>query len=128
MFDTDEARNAALRNWARDDRHCEAAVELLIDHGHWPAMLDNADLLTRWNDNKAYARPMLAVALRRLDDPNEHEMFASSSEEKVLEIAASLVEGAPIKLSYVLTGLDRGNQKRVTEAVMRAVGLIGSLS
>lgn len=56
-----------------------------------------------------------------------HDLYASSSEHRVLLIAASLVNGTPIKLSHVLLGLDRSNQRRVVECVARAVGLTPSI-
>lgn len=124
MFEFAEDRDAALRNWARHDLHATAAVELLIDHRHWPAMLDRAGLIRRFPaPEDDYARPLLAEALERLDDPNDHDMYCSSSELRILQIAASLVAGTPVALSNVLVNLDRSNQRRVVKAVSRAVGL-----
>lgn len=124
MFAFREQRDAALRNWARNDLHATAAVELLIAHGFWPEMLDKAGLLRRFPPpDDDYARPLLVDALDKLDDVNDHDLYTSSSEHRILKIAASLVAGYEIKLSDVLVSLDRHNSALVVDAITTATGL-----
>lgn len=128
MFDNDEERNVALRNWARNDRHCAAAVELLIAHDCWLPRLDEAGLIKRFPaPEDDYARPNLARALEKLDDENDYDLYTSSSEHRVLSIASSLVHGTPISLTDTLVGLDRSNSRLVLDAFAVALGMVETL-
>lgn len=121
-------RNAALRKWARNDRHCTAAVELLIAHGCWLNRLEEVGLV-EWfpqpEDDRA--RLNLHRALEKLDDPKDHDLYTSSSEYRVLSIASSLVHGTPISLTATLQGLDRSNQRLVLDALALALGMVEPL-
>lgn len=126
MFAFKEDRNAALRNWARNDLHCTAAVELLIAHDCWLGRLDEAGLIRRFPPPEDdYARPNLQKALDKLNDPDDHDLYTSSSEYRVLSIASSLLHGTPISLSDALVSLDRTNSALVVQAVRTALGVDG---
>ena len=100
-----------------------AAVQLLTDHHYW---LTRADFTTafittgpsplsgrhlghvRW---KAAARALAAGQLP-----------CTGSEAAILQIAASLAAGLPVRLRDAITGLDHANLTAVTDAIMTAGG------
>jgi len=95
----------------------EAAVELLIWHGHWmrgPA----CGVLVRAGDGEA-AWIDWEGAVSVLEGGG---MGCSSSEAAVLRIAASLGGGVPVDLRAALGGLDHRNIALVTAAVVHANG------
>lgn len=121
--------NQALRNWADGDLHCMAAVELLIDHGYWPAKLDQAGYLETWNSGHTqYARPKLIEAILRLEGEDDLPRVVfetcSSTEGDVLYLAASLAFGHPINLSKHIGRFDTANARRLTRAIGIATRLV----
>lgn len=123
-FETGPERAEALRKWAHGDLHCMAAAELLIDHDYWPRMLDATGYLETWGRGaQTMARPRFVQAIRILerapsdDHPRVAFETASSSEEDVLYIAASLAVGHKINLSRRLQSFDSTNARRVVRAI-----------
>jgi len=99
-----------------------AAVQLLTSHHYWltqagftafittgPSPLSGRHLAhVRW---KAAARALAAGQLP-----------ATGSEAAILQIAASLAAGLPVRLRDTITGLDHQNLAAVTDAIMTAGG------
>jgi hypothetical protein len=103
----------------------EAAVELLLRHGHWaghgefarrfaqvPACPDPGGVPVAGIDWQAAASGLGGAGLA-----------CSASEAGVLRIAASLGGGVPVSLRAVLGGLDHVNIALVARAVLHANGI-----
>ena len=117
---------AAMRVWAKGLLGLEAAVELLIGHGTWPARADfAAAALTSGRDGITGAAMMsvdfeAALAARRAGG-----LPCSSGEEQILALAASIAAGVPVALGDLVCGLDEDNAVRVAIAVLHAAGFGG---
>ena len=113
----------ALRANARGLFAHQAAVALLIDHRYW---LDRADFLDEFIDtfdDFACPSPMAAVrwpeAVAALD---RGQLSGSTSENKILRLAAALGAGISLDLQTAITGLDDTNLQRVLTAIRHAAG------
>jgi predicted transposase YbfD/YdcC len=117
---------AAMRVWAKGLPGLEAAVELLIGHGTWPARADFAEVaLTPGRDGitgteMASVDFEAALAARRAGG-----LPCSSGEDRVLALAASIATGVPVALGDLVSGLDEDNAVRVAIAVLHAAGFGG---
>jgi hypothetical protein len=117
---------AAMRVWAKGLLGLEAAVELLIGHGTWPARADFAEVaLTPGHDGITGAEMgsvdfEAALAARRAGG-----LPCSSGEDRVLALAASVATGVPVALGDLVSGLDEDNAVRVAIAVLHAAGFGG---
>ena len=97
----------ALRASARGLYACEAAVGLLIDHRYWLTrpdfageFVDTFDGFTDGTPTAAVCWPEVIAALDR------GQLSGSTSENKILRLAASLAEGISVDLQNAITGLD----------------------
>jgi hypothetical protein len=115
-----------MRVWAKGLLCLEAAVELLIGHGVWPARADFAEVaLTAGRDGitGAAMAPVdfeAALAARRAG-----LLPCSAGEDQVLALAASIAAGVPVALGDLVSGLDEDNAVRVAIAVLHAAGFGG---
>jgi hypothetical protein len=115
-----------MRVWAKGLLGLEAAVELLIGHGTWPARADFAEVaLTPGRDGITGAEMAsvdfeAALAARRAGG-----LPCSSGEDRVLALAASIAIGVPVALGDLVSGLDEDNAVRVAIAVLHAAGFGG---
>lgn len=112
MIDTATSTHEGLRVWARGMYPLEAGVELLIRTGlaqPWQPWIKPTD------------RPdMYWVDVDQLHD----DMIGpySGGQIRLLHIAASLLDGAPVNLHRDIAGLDRGNLELVLAAIAHAGG------
>jgi hypothetical protein len=113
----------ALRASACGLHACEAAVALVIDHRYW---LTRADFLTGFADtfpSLTDGSPMAVIcwpeAIAALD---RGQLPASSSEIRILRLAASLAEGISVDLQNAITGLDDTNLQHLITAIWHAAG------
>jgi hypothetical protein len=114
---------AMLRAGACGMHADEAAVELLVRHGHW---VGHGEFVRRF----AWAGgcPDLGAAAAGIDwqaavgGLGGAGLACSASEAGVLRIAASLGGGVPVSLRAVLGGLDHVNIALVARAVLHANG------
>lgn len=115
-----------MRVWAKGVLGLEAAIELLIGHGTWPARADFAEVaLTPGLDGitgavMASVDFEAALATRRAGG-----LPCSSSEEQILALAASIATGVPVAVGDLVSGLDEDNAVRVAIAVLHAAGFGG---
>ena len=115
-----------MRVWAKGLLGLEAAVELLIGHGTWPARVDfAATAVTSGRDDitgtaMASVDFQAALAARRAGG-----LPCSSGEEQILALAASIAAGVPVALGDMMCGLDEDNAVRVVIAVLHAAGFGG---
>ncbi len=119
-----ERLGALLRAGACGVHADEAAVELLVGHGHWAGHGEFARRFA-W----VAACPDLAGATAAgidwqaaVDGLGGAGLACSASEAGVLRIAASLGGGVPVSLRTVLGGLDHVNIALVARAVLHANG------
>ncbi len=114
---------AMLRAGAAGHVPTQAAIELLIRHGHWPDRLHRDGHVTTWpadNHGPAMATIDWRTVAQRLHDHTEHGLAASSSERSVLTVAASLVSSTDVRLGQVLPCLDATNTGLVATAIADA--------
>jgi hypothetical protein len=113
----------ALRASARGLYACEAAVGLLADHQYWLTRPDFTGEFIGTFDGFTDGTPMAAVcwpeAVAALD---RGQLSGSSSENKILRLAASLAEGIPVDLQNAITGLDDTNLQHLITAIRHAAG------
>jgi hypothetical protein len=115
-----------MRVWAKGLLGLEAAVELLIGHGTWPARADFAAAAITFGRDGITGAVMApvdfqaALAARRAGG-----LPCSSGEEQVLALAAGIAIGVPVALGEVVSGLDEDNAVRVAIAVLHAAGFGG---
>ena len=117
--------HAALRGHARGLLALEAAVELLIGHRFW---LCRNDFTAAYVEIDAYPETALGLPnptlMACIDWPaaitalDTGALPCSTSEARMLRVAASLAEGIPVDLRHALTGLDTDNLDLVTQAVL----------
>ena len=106
---------------AAGDRCTEAAIGLLCKHGTWLRRQDFRDSIQSWDT--APDNPYPPVATVSWGDLGWSIGPASSSEEQILHIAASLASNErDVNLRDALTGLDTANRRRVIDAVTHALG------
>jgi hypothetical protein len=113
----------ALRAAARGLYACEAAAGLLVDHRYWLTrpdftgeFVDTFDGFTDGTPMAAISWPEVVAALDR------GQLSGSSSENKILRLAASLAEGISVDLQNAITGLDDTNLQHVITAIRHAAG------
>ena len=113
----------ALHAHARGIYAHEAAVALLIDHQYW---LDRADFLSQYVDTfsgLADGTPMAAICWHEvIADLDTGQLAGSSSENKILRLAASLANGISVDLHHNLTSLDDANLHHLITAIRHAAG------
>jgi hypothetical protein len=113
----------ALRASARGLNSCEAAVGLLADHQYWLNRPDFTGEFVDTFDGLADGTPMAVVrwpeAVAALD---RGQLSGSSSENKILRLAASLADGISVDLQNAITGLDHTNLQHLITAIRHAAG------
>lgn len=116
-----------LRAWASGSLHREAAVELLIDHGHWLGRDDFQDACIDVTDADDTGHERARICFDEaavLVEAGPYGLPSSTTERQVLGIAASLTGWHPLgwSLDELLTGLDATNTNRVLDAVAHTTG------
>lgn len=113
----------ALRANARGLNAPEAAVGLLADHQYW---LTRPDFTGEFIDTFygfADGTPMAAICWPEVVAALDRgQLSGSSSENKILRLAASLAEGIPVDLQDAITGLDDTNLQHLITAIRQAAG------
>lgn len=110
---------AMLRAGARGVHADEAAVDLLLRHGHWAG---HGEFARRFTQVLAGAPVACIDWQAAAGDLGGAGLACSASEAGVLRIAASLGGGVPVSLRAVLGGLDHVNIGLVACAVLHANG------
>ena len=109
-----------LRAHARGIYAVEAAVELLISHAVW---LRRGAFAGRFLRSIQGDPPMAYIdwadAVTALDSG---QLPCSGGEGRILRLAASIADGAPVDLRDALIGLDQRNVERLVQAVRHANG------
>jgi len=109
-----------LRNHARGIHAIEAAVMLLVEHGHWIARSDfQTDCVGYDPDRRA--------AWIRWDAVVDFVETAacSSGEDRILRFAAELAgHDSGVRLPELLCGLDDTNSRLVVDAIRHALGAV----
>ena len=119
---------AMLRAGACGMHADEAAVGLLVRHGHWAG---HGEFAARFAQLQACPEPG-GVPMAWIDWQAAADglggggLACSASEAGVLRIAASLGGGVPVSLRAVLGGLDHVNIALVAGAVLHANGTAGA--
>ena len=115
-----------MRVWAKGLLGLEAAVELLIGHGSWPARSDFAAAALTFGRDGITGATMASVDFEAaLAAHRAGGLPSSSSEEQILALAASIAIGVPVALGDLMSGLDEDNAVRVAIAVLHAAGFGG---
>lgn len=99
-----------IRAWARGMYSIEAGTELLIRSGligHDTSPWIHHDGNGAWIDADALVH---------------HSGGASGGQQRVIRLAASLIDGRPVSLADDVPGLDRENTRLVLAAVAHAAG------
>lgn len=115
---------AALIRSADGVSPMEAAVRLLADHGFWPEQLHEAGLIDLSQDEAGHTLPLYAQvrwtqALTALD---RGRLTGSSSDRRMLRLAASLAVGTPVDLADGVCALDLHNLHLLLAALRHASG------
>jgi hypothetical protein len=100
----------------------EAAVELLIGHGRWLLRDDFVGDFVEFFvgvDGRAMAVVDWPGAVGVLD---RGALACSSSEEQMLRLAASFIEGLQVDLRKAVCGLDATNAGLAARALLHAAG------
>jgi hypothetical protein len=112
-----------LRACARGLYVAEAGTELLIHHATWLQRSDFRDRFVRTGasiaDNTEIATIDWPAAITALDTG---DLPCAGSEDRMLRLAASLIDGIPVSLHDTLTGLDDTNLNLVAASVLHAGG------
>jgi len=105
----------------------EAAVELLIRHGQW---LGHDGFVGRFVESATGTDGEMAWVEweEAVGAVAAGSLCCSSSEARMLSVAASIAAGAPVDLHDALTGLDERNVFLVAAAVVHASGHAGLLT
>ena len=115
-----------MRVWAKGLLGLEAAIELLIGHGVWPARADFAAAALTFCRDGVTGAAVAAVDFEAALAAHRTGMLpCSSSEEQILALAASIAAGVPVALGDLVCGLDEDNAVRVAIAVLHAAGFGG---
>jgi hypothetical protein len=101
----------------------EAATGLIIAHASWPAREDFAHFIyvgTSINDSGTKLASIdWEAAISALD---AGEPPSSGGERRMLRLAASLADQAPVSLGEAITGIDDRNVGLLVKAVLHASG------
>jgi CO dehydrogenase/acetyl-CoA synthase delta subunit len=120
-LDLVDVENALLRA-AFGDYADEAAVLLLLNHGHWLSQLRSADLITLApdiDDEGLWAQ----IAWTDLEPAlSAGRIVGSDDDVQLLRAAASIADGQRIDLGDVAAGLDRHRLKLLLAAIAHAAG------
>lgn len=101
----------------------EAAVELLIGHRAWLLRGDFlGQFVEAFGDMTGHSPMALVDWSAALGAVESGCMACSSSEDRVLRIAASIAEGIPVDLRDAVCGLDATNTVIVARALVHAAG------
>lgn len=119
-----------LRAQAVGDTSRQAAVELLVGHGHWLRVAQFRRIVDCFLGfgsaaSNAPDTPMALIDWRAVREALDAQSFpASGSELALLRIAASLASNdVTVNLYSALAGLDRTNSRLVADAVACAAQL-----
>lgn len=107
---------AALRAAAEGLYPLEAATGLIIAHGTW---LDRDDFARFIHHGTGTAAIDWEAAIGALD---AGELPSSGGEKRMLRLAASLADQAPVSLGQAITGIDDRNVGLLIRAVLHASG------
>ncbi len=107
---------AALRAAAEGLYALEAATGLIIAHGTWFARDDFACFIHHGTGTAAID---WEAAISALDSG---ELPSSAGEKRMLRLAASLADQAPVRLGDAITGIDECNLSILVTAVLHASG------
>jgi hypothetical protein len=107
---------AALRAAARGLYTFEAAAGLIIAHGTWLAREDFARFIYHGTGTAAVDWEAAVGAL------DAGELPSSGGEKRMLRLAASLADQAPVSLGEAITGIDDRNVGLLIRAVRHASG------
>lgn len=99
-----------IRDWARGMYSVEAGAELLIRSG---LIGDDASPWIHHDGDRAWIDAEALV---------DHSAGASGGQQRVIRLAASLLDGQPVNLADDVPGLDRENTRLVLAAVAHAAG------
>jgi hypothetical protein len=111
---------AALRACAHGIYTLEAATGLIIEHATWLGRDDFTRLI--------HTGSCSAVTMAAIDWPaaatalDVGELPCSSGERRILQLAASLADHAPVVLGDVVTGLDDHSIQTLAKAILHASG------
>jgi hypothetical protein len=112
----------ALHEGAAGYYPAEAAVALLVEHGSW-LHRDDFRTFIDYSDDEPRSIGRAPMAWVQWGDAVAAGLPASSSEQAILQIAASLAgRSIPVALSHVLGGLDGLTIAAVVTAVIHANG------
>ena len=121
--DSPDRLPAALRAHAAGLHGAEAAIELLISHRLWLHRNDFVDNYIATGPGLTNPTSMAWVAWPTAITALETgALVCSSSEARMLRIAASLAAGLPLDLGDAITGLDAANLDLVVQAIAHAGG------
>lgn len=109
--------NEAVRAWAKGIYPTEAGVELLIRDGK--AIYERAPWLTELEPVGDDRPRMVAVDV---DELLAGTGACSGGEQRLVRIAASMLNGPPVDLAEEIPGLDRPHQVLVLAAIAHAAG------
>jgi hypothetical protein len=107
---------AELRAGAEGLYALEAAAGLIIAHGTW---LDRDDFTCFIHHDAAIAAIDWEAAVATLENGG---LPASGGERRMLRLAASLADQAPVSLGEAITGIDNHNVGLLVRAVFHASG------
>ena len=107
---------AALRAAAEGLYTLEAATGLIIAHGTWLARDDFARFIHHGTGTSAID---WEAAISALDIG---ELPSSAGEKRMLRLAASLADRAPVSLGDAITGIDERNAGLLIKSVRHASG------
>ena len=123
--DRPERLPAALRAHAAGLLTVEAAIELLIGHRSW---LHRNDFVDNYIATSPGLEAPHLTSIAWVDWPaaitalNTQALVCSSSEARMLRIAASLAAGLPLDLGDAITRLDTANLDLVVQAIAHGGG------
>lgn len=113
---------AALRRYTSGLRVAEAAVELLVGHGHW---LRREPFLrcVEWYPHDDQHDDMALVDWHEVRESlDSGDLPGTASERSVLAVAGSIDAGTPVDLGDVLLSCDQSNVRLIAAAVLHAGG------
>jgi hypothetical protein len=107
---------APLRAAASGILTIEAATGLIITHGTW---LDRADFARFIHHGTGTAAVDWEAAIAALD---AGDLPSSAGEKRMLRLAASLADQAPVRLGDAITGIDERNVGLLIKSIQHAAG------
>ena len=112
-----------LRACARGFYPDEAGIGLLIDHATFLRRDDFREQFIEVDSSTGDPTELATVNwLDAIDALESGGLCCSNGEEKILRLAASLVDGLPVSLRDTLTGIDDRNTQFVIKAMLHATG------